>query len=117
MSKPIISNIRKTTVRAFSLGIVAGGFITAATFSAIPARADTDAAVYAYAATFGGIVCSTLDEYPTFSGIIGIGEAISTDGLSMHQAGQVIAVSAMEICPRHLGLLQRFTDQYGQVAA
>jgi hypothetical protein len=35
----------------------------------------------------------------------------------MHQAGEVIAVSAMEICPRHLGLLQRFTDQYGQVAA
>jgi hypothetical protein len=102
MSKPIISNIRRTTVRAFSLGIVTGGFITAATFSAIPARADTDSAVYAY---------------PTFSGIIGIGEAISTDGLSMHQAGQVIAVSAMEICPRHLGLLQRFTDQYGQVAA
>jgi hypothetical protein len=117
MSKPSISNVRKTTVRAFSLGIVAGAFITAATFSAIPARADTDSAVYAYAASFGGIVCSTLDEYPSFSGIIGIGEAISTDGLSMHQAGQVIAVSVIEICPRHLALVKAFVNSNTGAAA
>jgi len=117
MSKPTISNVRKTTVKAFSLGIVCGGFITAATIAAVPAKADTGDAVYAYTATFGSIVCQTLDTYPTFSGIIGIGEAIAADGLTMHQAGQVLVMSATEICPRHLGLLRRFADNYQQVPA
>jgi hypothetical protein len=112
-----MNNIRKTTVRAFSLGIVCGGFITAATIAAVPAKADTDNAVYAYTATFGAIVCQTLDTYPTFSGVIGIGEAIAADGLSMHQAGQVMLMSATEICPRHLGLLRRYADSYQQVPA
>ena len=117
MSKHTISNVRRTTVRAFSLGIVCGGFITAATIAAVPAKADTDNAVYAYTATFGAIVCQTLDTYPTFSGLIGIGEAIAADGLSMRQAGQVLMMSAVEICPRHLGLLRRYADTYEQVPA
>ena len=117
MSPPIISNARKTTVRAFSLGIITGGFITAATILAVPAKADTGDAVYAYTATFGAIVCQTLDAYPTISGVIGVGEAIAADGLSMHQAGEVLMMSATEICPRHLGLLQRFVDSYNQVSA
>jgi hypothetical protein len=117
MSLPTISNLRKTTVRAFGLGIVCGGFITAATIAAVPAKADTDNAVYAYTATFGAIVCQTLDTYPTFNGITGIGKAIAADGLTMHQAGQVVLMSATEICPRHLGLLRRYTDTYQQVPA
>jgi len=112
-----MNNIRKTTVRAFSLGIVCGGFIAAATIAAVPAKADTDNAVYAYTATFGAIVCQTLDTYPTISGVIGVGEAIAADGLSMHQAGEVLMMSATEICPRHLGLLERFVDSYNQVSA
>jgi hypothetical protein len=116
MSLPTISNVRKTTVRAFGLGIVCGGFITAATIAAVPAKAD-DNAVYAYTATFGAIVCQTLDTYPTINGVIGVGEAIAADGLSMHQAGQVLMMSAFEICPRHLGLLRRYADTYNQVPA
>jgi len=117
MSLPTISNIRRTTARAFGLGIVCGGFITAATIAAVPAKADTGDAVYAYTATFGAIVCQTLDSYPTFSGVIGIGQAIAADGLSMHQAGQVLMLSALEICPRHLGLLRSFADDYEKVPA
>ena len=117
MSKPTISNVRKTTVKAFGLGIVCGGFIAAATIAAVPAKADTGDAVYAYTATFGSVVCQTLDSYPTFSGVIGIGEAIAADGLSMKQAGQVMMLSAFEICPRHLGLLRSFADDYNQVPA
>ena len=117
MSTPTITNIRRTTVKAFALGIITGAFITAGTVAAIPARADTDSVVFAYVATFGGIVCSTLDQYATFDGIIGIGQALAEDGLTGHQAGQVVAVSAIEICPRHLALVRAFGDTYGQTNA
>jgi len=64
------------------------------------AKADPDSMVYAYAATFGSAVCETLDSYASFGGIYGIADAITEDGLTYYQAGQVIAVSVMEICPR-----------------
>lgn len=76
--------------------------------SAPHAKADPDSMVYAYAATFGGAVCETLDEYPSFAGIYGIGDAIAEDGLTYHQAGQVIAISVAEICPQHLALVKSF---------
>lgn len=83
------------------------------------AKADVDDAAYAYAATFGGAVCNVLDKYPTFDGVVGIGQAIVEDGLSSYQAGEVIQVSVQEICPRHLGLLNRFVAVYapGSVSA
>lgn len=81
------------------------------------AKADPDAGVYAYAATYGGAVCEVLDEYPSFAGMYGIASAINEqDGLSFHQAGQVIAISVMEICPRHLSLVKRFAESAGGYA-
>ncbi|MBP6571338.1 MAG: DUF732 domain-containing protein, partial [Gemmatimonadales bacterium] len=72
------------------------------------AKADPDSMVYAYAASFGGAVCETLDAHPSFGGIYGIADAITDDGLTYYQAGQVIAVSVMEICPRHTALVTSF---------
>lgn len=72
------------------------------------AKADPDSMVYAYAATFGSAVCETLDSYPSFGGIYGIADAITDDGLTYYQAGQVIAVSVTEICPRHTALVKSF---------
>ncbi len=72
------------------------------------AKADPDSMVYAYAATFGSAVCETLDSYPSFGGIYGIADSITDDGLTYHQAGQVIAMSVMEICPRHTALVTSF---------
>lgn len=72
------------------------------------AKADPDSMVYAYAASFGGAVCETLDAYPSFGGIYGIADSIADDGLTYHQAGQVIAMSVMEICPRHTALITSF---------
>jgi hypothetical protein len=109
MSKPIVSNLRRSTIRAFCLGIITGSFLTAGmVLLAGPARADTDRLVVAYASVFGGAVCSTLDQYPSSSGIIGIGKSIVEDGLTGYQAGQVIALSVMDICPRHTGLMDDF---------
>jgi len=81
--------------------------------SAPHAKADTDSMVYAYAATYGTAVCETLDDYPSFDGIIGIASAIAEDGLTMRQAGAVIALSANEICPRHISLVKAFASIYG----
>lgn len=77
------------------------------------AKADVDQAALAYSAIFGDAVCSTLDDYPSFDGIIGIGQAIRDDGLTLFQAGEVIQISVQEICPRHTGLLKRFVATYG----
>ena len=79
-----------------------------ATVYAPAAKADDWTVVYAYAATYGGAVCETLDSYPSFGGIYGIADSIADDGLTYHQAGQVIAMSVMEICPRHTALVKSF---------
>ena len=97
-----------------ALLMATSALLGAALYFSAPANADEDRVVYAYTATFGGIVCTTLDEYPTFAGIIGIGQAISEDGLTAYQSGRVVAMSAIEICPRHLPLVRAFADSYAQ---
>lgn len=81
------------------------------------AKADIDHVAYAYAAAYGDAVCSTLDSYPTLAGVSGIGQAIRDDGLTLFRAGQVIEISVHEICPRHLGLLDRFIQTYSPRSA
>lgn len=83
---------------------------------AAPARADEGDA-RAYASEFGPAVCETLDAYPSFEGIFGIGQAIVEDGLTAYDAGQVIAMSVAWICPRHIKLVRAFANTYGQSAA
>jgi hypothetical protein len=103
--------MRTPVVRAYALGIITGAFLTATTLAfALPVKADIDRVVIAYAAQFGDAVCATLDEYPSVSGVYGIGNAIMEDGLTSFQAGQVIALSVSEICPRHLDVLQHFMN-------
>ena len=72
------------------------------------AKAD-DSDALAFAAEFGPGVCLTLDEFPTFGGVIGVSTAIVNRGqLSYRDAGAAIYYSVSEICPRHLPLLLRF---------
>ncbi len=82
---------------------------------ATPAKADTDPVVVAYAAHYGGAVCSVLDEFPSENGILGIGLPIMEDGLTGYQAGQVIYLSVSDICPRHMRLIMGFA--YPEVMA
>lgn len=95
-------------IRAYGLGVITGAFLTAGVIAATPAKADVDRAVIAYTAVFAGAVCTTLDAYPSFDGIEGIGQAIIEDGLTPRQAGQVIGLSVVEVCPRHFGLVRDF---------
>lgn len=101
--------MRRNTLLAAALALAA-----AVTLAPTAAADEPSTTVVAYAATFGGIVCDVLDDYPTtFSGVLGIAQAIQSDGLTAYQAGQVIGLSVAEICPRHLRLMQRFIDIYG----
>ena len=93
--------------------VPAAALALAAVITAPTASADEPSTtVVAYAATFGGVVCDVLDDYPTTAGILGIAQAIQSDGLSSYEAGQVIGLSVSEICPRHMGLVLRFADAY-----
>lgn len=94
--------------------IIPAALALAAVTTAPTASADEPSTtVVAYAATFGGIVCDVLDDYPTPSGVLGIAQAIQDDGLSSYEAGQVIGLSVAEICPRHTALMLRFANAYG----
>lgn len=79
------------------------------TFAAT-AKADVDGAALAYAERYGGAVCSTLAEYPSISGVLGIVEAIEKDGLSPYQAGEVVGLSVTNLCPQYDGLIRAFAS-------
>ena len=88
----------------FVAGFLTGAAVVAATIMvAAPARADEDAR--AYAAEYGPAVCQTLDDY---------GQAIIEQGFTAEQAGEVVALSVIYICPRHTALLKRFGATYGR---
>lgn len=75
-----------------------------------PAHADP---VDRYAGQNAPRVCRVLDAFPTFNGIGGIADAITQESnLTYSDAGRVIAVSVMTVCPQHMGLLQDFIATY-----
>lgn len=102
--------MRPAAIKAFSVGVITGCLLIV---GAVEAKAEPDSVVYAYASTFGGAVCSTLDDFPSFDGIVGVAAAIVNDGLTDYQAGQVIGLSIAEICPRHTRLMVNFVKQFG----
>jgi hypothetical protein len=109
--------MRSAAIRGFSLGIITGSFFTAgAILLSGPAKADPDNVTVAYAATYGSVLCYILDEHPTDAAVLGIGNAIVDDGLTIDQAGWVIVMSVAEICPRHTALLQGFVKRHGAAA-
>lgn len=76
------------------------------------AAAAPDEVSVIYALRYEAAVCQTLDEYPTVPGVVGIVNAIVGDGLTAGQAGEVIAMSVIDMCPQHEGLLRRFIAQF-----
>jgi hypothetical protein len=90
--------------------------VTAALVAAAVALAPTANAdpVDDYAARNATAVCSTLDSYPTFEGIIGIGQAIVEQGFTWSDAGKVVGTAVFTTCPRHGTLLANFVRQYSR---
>lgn len=86
----------------------ASALLGAALYFASPARADgylsTDEQVYVE--MHGGAVCTTLAEYPSYGGVLGIAEAISEDGFAPDDAVDVINESVLNYCDQYWPLLQ-----------
>jgi len=72
------------------------------------AKAEPSSGAVAYAAEYGGAVCTVLAEYPTTSGLQGILNSIQGDGLTAYQAGTAAALSVYESCPRFTYLLDLY---------
>lgn len=102
--------MRPNTPIVFAGGIALGGLLSAATiFLAGAARADVpDRIINEYA----GPVCGTLDDYPTFDGIYGIGYALTDQGWTSAAAGEILIGSVISACPEYLPLLESFIESH-----
>ena len=81
---------------------------------AASAKADVDdPEVVAWATHYAGAVCSTLADYPTTNGLLGIMQAAEKEGLTAYQAGQAIGMSVYDTCPRYGYLIDLFVAKYG----
>jgi len=81
------------------------------------AKAEPSSGAVAYAAEYGGAVCSVLSEHPSTDGMVGIMTAIQQQGLPAYQAGEVMGLSVAELCPQYTYLLREFVTKYrGTVA-
>ncbi len=103
--------MRSAIVKAFSLGMITGSFLTAGTvLLTAPAKANTDPA--AYADKYGTALCATIDqtigEYSNDDIFMGIGEAIMQDGFSAYQAGQILYWAIEQDCPQHMDRVLSF---------
>lgn len=90
--------------------VLFGAILGASLYFSIPAKADT---VDNYVTVAWPAVCSTLDEYPTLNGVMGVLQGVEQDtGFGDFDAGRVVGKSVFAYCPRHTGLLQRFIATY-----
>ena len=118
MSPPIISNIRKTTVRAFALGIVCGGFLTAGTISAFPAKASPDTVLEQIAIQEEPYICSTMSLHPSVSTLVKVMSAVqATENLSDRDTGQVIGMAIIDGCDQFIPVIKRFIAMYSSGAS
>lgn len=100
--------MRPAILKAYALGIITGGFLTAGVvFAAAPAKADTG---------YDTAVCATLADYPTFDGILGIGAALKDRGFTSSEAGVIVGTAVYGTCPEYIPLVKRFIAAYGHNA-
>ena len=82
---------------------------------AASAKADDgyDPESVAWAAHYAGAVCSTVADYPTTNGLLGIMNTAEGEGLTAFQAGQAVGISIYDTCPRYGYLIDLFVAKYG----
>jgi hypothetical protein len=115
MSKFTIANVRRTTVRAFALGIICGGFITAGTIAAIPAKALPDSELADIAVTEQPYICNSLIMRGTVSNLITVLATVQArQSLSAYDTGSVITMAVFDGCDQFVPVLQRFVAIYGE---
>lgn len=78
-------------------------------FGSPPARADgvISDVEWAYIQAYGaGAVCTTIDEFPSEAGVMGVAQGIMDDGFNGDSAVDIINASVSTYCPSHWPLLQ-----------
>ncbi|SRX93594.1 hypothetical protein MSP7336_01833 [Mycobacterium shimoidei] len=71
-----------------------------------------------FATAYAADVCIVLDDHPTIPGLTGVLQAVQeTGGLTARQAGQAVALSVINVCPRHIPLLRRYVAMYAPRAS
>ena len=101
--------MRTQVVKAFSLGMISGSFLTAGVvLLATPAKADgylnTDEQIFVE--MHYDAVCSTITSYPSLGGVSGVSRAIQEQGFSADSSVDIINASVQAFCPEHWPLLQ-----------
>ena len=113
MSKPTISNVRRTTVRAFALGIVTGGFITAATVAAFPAKATPDSVLADIAVQEEPFICNSMALKPSVSNLVAVLSTVQArENLTAYDTGTVITMAVLDGCEQFVPVLHRFIAIY-----
>lgn len=100
--------MRSAIVKAYALGIITGGFLTAGiVFGTGPAKADgyLDEDEQAYGDMYHSAVCSVLSKYHSYDGVLGVTSAITKDGFSADSAVDIVNYAVSEYCPSQWPLL------------
>lgn len=85
---------------------------------AASAHADSDRDAVVWTAHYGRQVCAAIDTDATINGLLNTASALQARGFTEDQAGQILGLAIVDICPHHLDLLARFIvrDQPGRIA-
>lgn len=101
--------MRTAIIKAYSLGIITGAFLTAGlVYAAAPAKADGQLSndEIDYVLTYEDAICSVIDKYHSTDGVMGVAEAIGNDGFTADSAVDIINAAVQDSCPRNWPLLQ-----------
>lgn len=101
--------MRPAILRAYALGIITGGFLTAGVvLCASPAKADghLDSSEADYVLMYGeGAICPVIDQYHSPAGVTGVMRGIMKDGFTADSSVDIINAAVEEFCPRNWPLL------------
>jgi hypothetical protein len=92
-----------------ALLMATSALLGAAMYFASPARADgvLDADEEAYIQLYGEhAICSTVSEFPSPSGVLGVMEAIVEDGYPLDSAVDIVNASVYLYCDQYMPILQ-----------
>lgn len=101
--------MRPAVIKAYSLGIITGSFLTAGLiYAAAPAKADgnLDSSEADYVLMYGeDAICPVIDKYHSMGGVMGVAKVITDDGFTADSAVDIINSSVSTYCPRNWPLL------------
>lgn len=109
--------MRNAIIKAYSLGIITGGFLTAGlAFAAGSAKADTDIppSIIKTAIQDEPFICRELADDSSITNLKAILAAVSAvEHLDGYGSGEVVALAVTDGCAQYTPVLERFAAIYG----